>query len=227
MKKTVFKKLCVLMLTLCMAFTTCFAPYTTASAETTELELGELYQVVTYEYAGYLPQIMEFAGVLQEGFTDPATPYDFAKVTNIIKNDPTRTMSIVGSLNQTINKSSANYVEMGEALSNLLLTVLKCKLSDEAKASFTAAIQECFKSPNSSKSGFIFTKETASNCTYKCHLLYAIQDKSTGLFMYGLPISVTITVNKSKSKLFGITLKDKQNYSVNVQALEVVKLLKK
>jgi hypothetical protein len=208
-----------------MAFTACFGSYATASADTTELQVGELYQVVTSEYAAYFPQIMAFAGVLQEGITEPGQPYDFVKVTNLIKNDPSKTMAIIGTLNHTINKSNANYVEMSDNLSSVLLSVLKIKLSENAKSVFSSAIKECFESPKNSKTGFIFTKETDNNVTYKCSLLYAIQDKTTGLFMYGVPISVTITVNKSKSKLFGLTINDRQNYSVNVQALEVVKLL--
>lgn len=225
MKKVSMKKLCMLILTMCITVTTCLTPNTKAFADTSELQVGDIYQVLTVENMQYAPQIMEFANVLEQGVTEPEQPYDFVKVTNLIKSDPTKTMAIIGTLNHTINKSNANYVEMGDALANVLLDVLNCKLSDTAKNTFTAAIKLCFESPQSSKAGFIFTKETESNCTYRCHVFYAIQDKSTGLFVYGLPISITISVNKSKSKLLGITIKDKQNYSVNVQALEVVKLL--
>ncbi|WP_162300540.1 hypothetical protein [Anaerosacchariphilus polymeriproducens] len=219
------KKILKTISAICMAFIICSNSVSAESITT----FGDMTQIINADNMQYAPQLMEFATVLQVGFEKEDLKYDFAKLIQTVKSDPSKTMAVVGTLNHTINKSSANYVEMSDAVSNVLLNVLKCKLTPESKNIFANAIKECFEAPQNNKSGysFIYSKESENNCTYKCNVLFAIKDQTTGVFMYGLPISLTISLNKSKQKVFGITVKDKQNYSVKVEAVEVLKLAQK
>jgi hypothetical protein len=163
--------------------------------------------------------------IVSNGPDDPGR-FDFQKAINIIKaNDK---LSITGILDHTVNRSNANYVEMSSAVTDVILKVLNAQLDDVTNNKFLNAIQSCFSNVKKDNSGnFLWETSSESNSTYIYNVLFAIQNKNTGAFIYGLLISLTVTANASKSKLLGITLSSRQNYLTRIQAIEVVKLMNK
>jgi len=153
--------------------------------------------------------------------------FNFQKATDIVKAN--KGISIVGILNSNITKSNANYVEMSEAVAQTILSVLKARIDSDTKAAFKNLIEQCYTNTqkDEQKGWILWSKNTEHQSQYIYQLLFAIQNKNTGAFIYALPLALTVTVDKSKSKIFGITIQDKSNYTCNIQGLQIVKLMDK
>ncbi|RCX08079.1 toxin [Anaerobacterium chartisolvens] len=153
--------------------------------------------------------------------------FDFQKAIDIVKAN--KGISVVGILNSNITKNNANYVEMSEAVTQTILSVLKAKIDDGTKNVFQNLIQSCYTDTekDEQKHWVLWSKNTEHQSQYVYQLLFAIQNKNTGAFIYALPLALTVTVDKSKSKFLGMTVKDKSNYSCNIQGLQIVKLMDK
>lgn len=175
-------------------------------------------------------EAMNLADILDDAIdvrTDNTVFFNFQKVTDIVKAN--KGLSIVGILNSNITKSNANYVEMSEAVAQTILSVLKAKIDNDTKNAFKDIIQKCYTDTqkDEQKGWILWSKNTEHQSQYIYQLLFAIQNKNTGAFIYALPIALTVTVDKSKSKILGITVKDKSNYSCNIQGVQIVKLMDK
>jgi hypothetical protein len=175
-------------------------------------------------------EAMNLADILDgavEVRSDNTAFFNFQKATDIVKAN--KGLSIVGILNSNITKSNANYVEMSDAVAQTILSVLKAKIDDETKNAFKSIIQQCYTDTqkDEQKGWILWSKNTEHQSQYIYQLLFAIQNKNTGAFIYALPLALTVTVDKSKSKILGITIKDKSNYTCNIQGIQIVKLMDK
>lgn len=137
-------------------------------------------------------------------------------------------MHIVQSLDQTLTQHHDRVSEMINrvvaVLNNLLGMALPPKQYEQLRASITYA----FVNLNGQRTdGWIFyEKETSWSTTYQYNIMYAVQNESSGEFVYGIPMGMTIQVNRAYERVLFITLKDEVSYSVRIEALKVLEPLK-
>ncbi len=137
-------------------------------------------------------------------------------------------MAVVSTINQEIQQSNNQVSVMLDKLVNLLKQVTGVVLPEVQTQQFASTIKEAFSNLNTQKDeAWIFwQKKEGHKTTYQYNILFAIQNQNTGSVIIALPISLTITVNLEKEKVLFITLEDKHDYEVKVQAIEVVEALK-
>lgn len=180
----------------------------------------------------YIPQAMSISKVFQEAIVstkidgNECLKFDFNKALDIVKKH--EEMAVVGVINQTISQSSAQASVMTDKVMELLENIFTVALTDTQKKNYKDTISSAFTDlKKQSEDAWIFWQhEEAHKTTYQYNIFFAIKNDETGSVMLGLPLSLTITVEVEKEKVLGITIKDKNNYSVNVQALQVVEALK-
>lgn len=136
-------------------------------------------------------------------------------------------MALVGIVNQTVTQSSAQVSAMVDKVLGLVKNTLSITLSETQKEAYETSITDAFTNLAKQKdSAWIFWQsQKAHKTTYQYNIFFAIQNDETGSVMLALPMSLTINVDIEKEKVLGITIKDKANYSVNVQAIQVVEAL--
>lgn len=136
-------------------------------------------------------------------------------------------MAILGTIEQTIDRSSVNYLEMTEAVLAVLSSALSVPISPSAMDLLRQLITQTLtnlKEDEGSKS-FFWESLNDSSSSYRYHVLFAIQNGDTGANMMALPMSITIRANRSRQSLFAITLSDRTSYSMKTVGLEIIKLL--
>lgn len=172
----------------------------------------------------------EDAIALSRTFIDAINPdtlyFDFGKAINLVKED--KTLTITRTLNQTISKKTTQVSVVIDELVKLL-TNLGVKLTDETikeyENTLTTALTNLKESDH--KNFVVWNKTSSNSTTYTYSIFFAVKNARTKTLIAGLPVGLTITVDTSKEKLLGMTIKDKQSIDVNVKAIQVVKLVKK
>lgn len=180
----------------------------------------------------YISQAISISRVFQDALVsitidgNECLKFDFSKALDIVRKHDE--MAVVGTINQTISQSSAQASVMVDKVMNLLKNVLTITLTENQKKTYEESINSAFTNLRTqSEDAWIFWQHQRSQkTTYQYNIFFAIQNEETGGVMLGLPISLTITVDLDKEQVLGITIKDKQDYSVTVQALQIVEALK-
>ena len=182
----------------------------------------EIYQIEPK----YIGQAIAMAQVFQGALDGQTLKFDFQKAIDIVKNHPE--MAVVATLNQQIQQSTAEVSVMVDKLKGLLKNVIGISLTPQQTQKFESSITEAFTNLNAqSEDAWIFWhSESGHKTTYQYNILFAIQNETTGSVMLALPMGLTITVDVEKQQVLFITLKDKHEYSVTVQAMQVVEALK-
>ena len=110
----------------------------------------------------------------------------------------------------------------------ILNKVLGVVLGEVPKAKLVESVTSAFTNLNEQKdSAWTFwEKSEAHKTTYQYNILFGVQSKDTGLFLYGLPMGMEINVDIEKERVLFITLKDKESYRVHLQSLSVVEMIK-
>ncbi|MCM1251969.1 MAG: hypothetical protein NC321_04045 [Clostridium sp.] len=201
------------------------------SSESNQIEPINFNQIYSLP-AEYIPQAISMSQVFQKAIISTkmdgteCLKFDFNKAKDIINQHSE--MAIVGLINQTVSQNSAQVSVMVDKVIELLKNVLTVTLTDQQKESYEKAISSAFQGlKEQSESAWIFWQHSESHkTTYQYNIFFAIKNEQTGNVMLGLPVSLTITVDLEKEKVLGITVKDKHNYSVNVQAIQVVEPLR-
>ncbi len=176
----------------------------------------------------YINQALEMSQVFQQAIenTSEGLKFNFTKALELINKHSE--MAVVSTINQEIQQSNDQVSVMLDKLVNLLKQVTGVVLPEVQTQQFASTIKEAFSNLNTQKDeAWIFwQKKEGHKTTYQYNILFAIQNQNTGSVIIALPISLTITVNLEKEKVLLITLKDKHDYEVKVQAIEVVEALK-
>ncbi len=136
-------------------------------------------------------------------------------------------MAILGSIEQNVYRSSVNYVEMTDAILAVLSNALSVPVSPSAREILKQLILQTLtniKNDEGSKS-FFWESLTDSSSSYRYHILFAVQNGDTGANMMALPMSLTVSANRSRQSLFAITLSDRTDYSMKMVGLEIIKLM--
>ncbi len=179
----------------------------------------------------YVGQACEMSRVFQDAVVSTkiegkdCLKFDFDKALQLVKSH--KEMALVGIINQTISQSSSQASVMVNKVMELMKSVLSVTLTASQKKSYEECIEQAFSNlAVQEDSAFIFWQRTeAHKTTYQYNILFAIQNEETGGVILALPIALTITVEVDKEHVLGITIKDKENYSVNIQAIQVVEPL--
>lgn len=188
-----------------------------------QVEFKQIYSIAP-EYLGDAFQMARF---FQNAIIPENLKFDFNKALNIVNEHPE--LAVVGTLNQTISQQTDQVSVMIDKVVELIKNVLGVVLPDSQTGQYKEAITQAFTNLNVEKGdAWIFWEhEEAHKTTYQYNIFFAIQNQSTGSVMLGLPMGLTITVNIDKEKVLFITVKDRHEYSVNIQAIQVVKPLSK
>lgn len=132
--------------------------------------------------------------------------------------------SIIETLDTTKSQDNNSVSAMVEQLQNLFKDVLDIALSDGDVNKIRASVEDAFVNlaPQEGDAWIFWKKEEAHKTVYQYNILFAVQNAETGLFLYGLPISMEITADLDKEQVLFITLKDKSSYEVKVQSIKVI-----
>lgn len=187
-----------------------------------QIQFKQIYSVGSQ----YVGQALDMARVFQDAINPETLYFDFSKAIQIVKEHPE--MAVVATVNQTISQQDSQVSAMVDKVIELLNTVLGVVLTDGQKAQYTTAIENAFTNLSTQEGGawIFYQSEEANKTTYQYNILFAVQNEETGSVMLALPIGMTITVEVDKKQVLFITLKDKHNYNVQVQAIQVVEPLK-
>ena len=105
--------------------------------------------------------------------------------------------------------------------------ILQVALPAAQTAAITTSISNVFTqlSPQKEEAWIFWKSEEANKTSYQYNIMFAIQNASTGLFLFGLPVGLTIEADIEKQQLLFITLKDKVSYEVRLQAMKVAQMI--
>ncbi|ENA1860074.1 cytolytic delta-endotoxin (insecticidal protein), partial [Aeromonas salmonicida] len=144
----------------------------------------------------------------------------------LIKKHPE--MAVINFTDQVVEQSNSAVQLMVDKVLEILSKVLGVVLGAAPKQKLTESIASAFTGLDEQKNdAWIFWEHTtAHKTTYQYNILFGVQSKETGLFLYGLPMGMEITVDIEKEKVLFITLKDKESYRVHLQSLSVVEMIK-
>lgn len=151
--------------------------------------------------------------------------FSLPKATKIAKQDPN--MVVVGSM-YDIECQNHNRVE--DMVNRVILRLndfLNIEIPQKQREQLNAAITYSFTSLNTqTEDAWIFyRKESGHSTTYQYNIIFAVQNPSTGNFVYCVPMGMTIKVDREYERVLFITLKDEISYSVQIEALKVMKPL--
>lgn len=198
------------------------------SSNNEDIDFRQIYDIAPQ----YVGQAMDMARVFQDAVVPvkindkESLKFDFEKALAQVKAH--REMALVGVVNQTITQSSSEVTVMVDKVMDLVKSVLSISLTDKQRETYEECIKNAFTNLSTqSQDAWIFWQyDEAHKTTYQYNMFFAIQNKDTGSVLLALPMSLTITVNVEKEKVLWITIKDRHDFSVNVQAIQVVEALK-
>ncbi|EHR0918839.1 hypothetical protein ACWOYR_003846 [Vibrio parahaemolyticus] len=199
----------------------------TLTANEDEVNFNEIFALddpaVSAQALGMV-QVFQKALVLDE--ENDSLRFNVQKAKEVIDENPE--MGIIAFTDQTIEQKTSAVQVMVDKVLEVLNKVLGVTLSDKPKQKLTGAIENAFTGLDEQKDdAWIFwNHEQAHKTTYQYNILFGVKSQDTGLFLYGLPMGMKITVDIDKSKVLFITLKDKESYKVHLQSLSVVELVK-
>lgn len=199
----------------------------TLTASQDEVNFNEIFALddpaVATQALGMV-QAFQKALVLDE--ENDSLRFSVQKAKEVIDDNPE--MGIIAFTDQTIEQKTSAVQVMVDKVLDVLNKVLGVTLSDKPKEKLTSAIENAFTGLDEQKDdAWIFwNHEKAHKTTYQYNILFGVKSQDTGLFLYGLPMGMEITVDIEKEKLLFITLKDKESYKVHIQSLSVVELIK-
>lgn len=151
--------------------------------------------------------------------------FDVAKAVELVKQSPQ--YALVQYQDKTLTQTNNAVEAMVDQVLGLLNAVLDIALGGKQQEQLRASITNAFTNlaPQQGDAWIFWSKEEAHKTEYQYNILFAVQDDTTGFFLYGVPMGMTINVDIDKEKVLFITLKDKASYSVRIQAMKVVTLL--
>ncbi|CAJ1909100.1 TPA: cytolytic delta-endotoxin (insecticidal protein) [Aeromonas salmonicida] len=198
-----------------------------ASASADQINFNEIFSITDPNIA---PQAFAMAQVFQQALvpTDDkkSLRFDVQTAINLIKKHPE--MAVINFTDQVVEQSNSAVQLMVDKVLEILSKVLGVVLGAAPKQKLTESIASAFTGLDEQKNdAWIFWEHTtAHKTTYQYNILFGVQSKETGLFLYGLPMGMEITVDIEKEKVLFITLKDKESYRVHLQSLSVVEMIK-
>ncbi|WP_128896195.1 hypothetical protein [Longirhabdus pacifica] len=170
----------------------------------------------------YIPAAIGMADQFIPAIKRDTLELDFGKALDIVQADST--LGLIGTLNQTINQKSADVQVMSSKLVSLFSQVLSVSLTSDQIASYEEIMKQTFMNLSESNTNYyIWKSSSASNVTYQYNLFFAVE-KAKNLLM-AMPVGMTVSANTSKKEFLGITTSSKHNYSVQVKAIRVIKLV--
>lgn len=201
--------------------------FVSLSASEDQVNFNEIFSITDPNIA---PQAFAMAQVFQNALvpTDDkkSLRFDVTKAIGLIKQHPE--MAVINFTDQVVEQSNSAVTVMVDKVLDILNKVLGVVLGAAPKAKLVEAISSAFTNLNEQKdSAWIFwEKSEAHKTTYQYNILFGVQSKETGLFLYGLPMGMEIVVDIEKERVLFITLKDKESYRVHLQSLSVVEMIK-
>ncbi|MGY3892847.1 cytolytic delta-endotoxin (insecticidal protein) [Aeromonas enterica] len=192
-----------------------------------QVNFNEIFSITDPNIA---PQAFAMARVFQDALVPTADGkslrFDVQKALTLIKAHPE--MAVINFTDQTIEQSNAAVTLMVDKVLEILNKVLGVVLGEGPKAKLVESVSSAFTNLNEQKdSAWIFwEKSEAHKTTYQYNILFGVQSKETGLFLYGLPMGMEINVDIEKERVLFITLKDKESYRVHLQSLSVIEMIK-
>lgn len=169
----------------------------------------------------YIKQANEIANKFQHAVNDNNNKLSFNldQAISIANNDSA--MSIVSTIDQTIYQNTFDIILLINKFIEVLNTSLSVTLSIEDINKFKDILNDAFSNLNKEKnSNWIFFKDKKANKTsYQYNILFATNTLNNDII--ALPIGLTINVNIDEEEVLFIKLKDKNDYSIDIQALEI------
>ncbi|GEM_PF-3048464 len=134
---------------------------------------------------------------------------------------------ITDTLNTKLTQQNALVSVMIDSLLDVLKKVIGIALDPTAIGQIQAAVTDAFTNLETQQGdAWIFwEKKEQQKTVYSYALLFAIQDELTGYVMVALPMSLNIVVDVAFEQVLGITITNRESYSVTVEAMKVAQLL--
>lgn len=169
-------------------------------------------------------QAFEMARLFQ-GAVESNGHFSLNNATQIARQQPN--MQIVQPLDTTLGQNHDRVSEMINRVVGVLSNFLNMAIPPKQYEQLRASITYAFVNLNGQRTdGWIFyEKESKWSTTYQYNILYAVQNPSTGAFIYGIPMGMTIKVNREYERVLFITIKDEVSYTVRIEALKVLEPL--
>lgn len=170
----------------------------------------------------YAAQAQALLQTLKDTIDLNSLSFDFRLALERIQKN--QTLQVTGTVNHTITRQDAEVAAMADQVFRLLSGMLG--VTDANREEYERVIQAGFTNLNVQEKGTWFHRShEAHETTYPYFILSAHQSEETGALMTAVLIALTITVEIEKEKVLFVTLKDKHNYSVQVQAIQVAQPL--
>lgn len=170
-------------------------------------------------------QGFEMARVFQ-GAVENNGHFSLSRAIQVAQQQPQ--MQIVTPLDQTLSQNHDRVSEMINRVVGVMSNFLDMAIPPKQYEQLVASITYAFVNLNGQRTdGWIFyEKESKWSTTYQYNIMYAVQNPSTGAFVYGIPMGMTIKVNREYERVLFITIKDEVSYTVRIEALKVLEPLR-
>ena len=151
--------------------------------------------------------------------------FDLTQAIDLAQRAPN--MTVAASIDQTLVQTHDRLEEIVNRVNLLFDNLLDIALPQKHQARMHRAISYAFTNLNTqtTDSWIAYEKKSADSITYQYNILFAVQSVSTGEFVYGVPMGITIRVDREYERVLFITTQNKVSYVVRVEALKVIQPL--
>jgi hypothetical protein len=199
----------------------------TIPCEAEQLKFKEIFAITDQRAATKaLTMAQFFHGALVEAPDNPGTlEFDVVRAKSLV--DANSSYALVEFRDEKLTQQTAEVSAMVNMVVEYMHNILQVALTAAQTAAITTSITNVFTqlSPQKEDAWIFWKSEEAHKSSYQYNIMFALQNASTGLFIFGLPVGLTIEANINKQELLFITLKDKVSYEVRLQAMKVVQMI--
>ncbi|WP_081160669.1 hypothetical protein [Ensifer aridi] len=199
-------------------------------------DVSEQFQeIVAIDNIDYLTQAVQLTALFNGAINNETGRFESNTARQLIadfnaslpESDRAYKIGIFKSYQTTLTQTHSVVSGMIDKIVEALKQVLGVALGTSTVAQLTAAVTDAFTDLKSQEGdAWIFwEKKTAEKTTYSYAILFAIQDSSTGMMMFAMPMSLLIEVNVSYEKVLWITIDDTETYSVTLDTMKVGQIL--
>lgn len=197
------------------------------TCEAIPLNFKEIFAITDRTAATKAFQMSQFfQSALVQAPDDPKTlEFDIIRAKSLV--DANSLYAIIEFRDEKLTQQTAEVSAMVNMVVDYMKNILQVALTAAQTAAITTSISNVFTqlSPQKEEAWIFWKSEEANKTSYQYNIMFAIQNASTGLFLFGLPVGLTIEADIEKQQLLFITLKDKVSYEVRLQAMKVAQMI--
>lgn len=190
-----------------------------------ELNYTEIFAIQDMKVARQAFKMAQFFQQAVVPTKDNKIEFDVSKAVKMVNESDN--YALVEYKDQTLTQTNDAVEAMVQQVLGLLNAVMDIALGEKQEDQLRKGIENVFTNlaPQQGDAWIFWSKEDVHKVAYQYNILFAVQNLETGFFLYGVPIGMTIEVDKTKEQVLFITLQDKASYSVRIQSMKVVEFI--